>query len=40
MRTSVTAAAAISCSGMTLGCASGDVTGQVAVAGRPAAPLR
>ena len=41
MRTSVTAAAAISLlGGMTLGCASGDVTGQVAVAGRPAAPLQ
>ena len=38
---SVTAAAAISLlGGMTLGCASGDVTGQVAVAGRPAAPLQ
>jgi hypothetical protein len=38
---SATAAAAISLlAGMTLGCASGDVTGQVAVAGRPAAPLQ
>jgi len=38
---SVTVAAAISLlAGLTLGCASGEVTGQVAVAGQPAAPLQ
>jgi hypothetical protein len=37
----VTAAAAISVlAGVALGCASGNLTGQVAVAGRPAAPLQ